>query len=242
VSLIPKSGNKKKDFELKNWVYGNFISLTQRFDWNQNKEILPIIPMLHGTDNDIAWKVCQTGFASLSTLDAGWYGKGIYFSSSAKYILPYYATKKVPTIIISYIIPGNPYPVTENPQKPENLTGAAPKDAYQSHYVIVSPIGTPPSTEIDHFYDELVINQESQILPLFLLLPSQASIAIYAAKMQRDVLDPYDQNQPGAVGLLGHSVAPGPGLAGSSRKEELKKTGKKKTMMESGEENIYRNL
>lgn len=147
--------------------------------------------MLHGTDNSIAWKIVTTGFVSLSTLDAGWYGKGIYFSSSAKYIIPYYSSKKIPTIIISLVIPGNPYPVTEDPNSSESLIGAAPKEAYQSHYVLVNSNGLPPGKEIQNPLDELVIIQESQILPLFLLLPKNGSIMQLYEKWQREVIDPY---------------------------------------------------
>jgi len=63
--------------------------------------------------------ICSTGFATLSVLDAGWYGQGVYFTSSARYAVPYYATKKDPAIIIAYVIPGNIYPVIEHPKKPK---------------------------------------------------------------------------------------------------------------------------
>jgi hypothetical protein len=48
-------------------------------------------------------------------LDVGFFGSGIYFTTSAKYSIPYFATKPNPAIIISYLIPGNPYPVVEQP-------------------------------------------------------------------------------------------------------------------------------
>lgn len=34
----------------------------------------------------IAQKISETGFAALSSIDAGFYGKGIYFTTSAMYI------------------------------------------------------------------------------------------------------------------------------------------------------------
>jgi hypothetical protein len=49
----------------------------------------------------------------LSALDVGFFGSGIYFSTSAKYIIPYFATKSNPAIIVSFLIPGNPFPVVE---------------------------------------------------------------------------------------------------------------------------------
>jgi hypothetical protein len=49
----------------------------------------------------------------LSIIDAGFYGKGIYFSTTAIYTLPYFGTRKNPALIISWLLPGNVYPVIE---------------------------------------------------------------------------------------------------------------------------------
>jgi hypothetical protein len=48
-------------------------------------------------------KIAQTGFASLSTLDDGYFGKGIYFTTSLNYSLPYAYNKEQPVVILSYI-------------------------------------------------------------------------------------------------------------------------------------------
>src|SRR5437762_2006083 len=37
---------------------------------------LPIVAVLHGTANEIAWKIVDNGFSALSTLDSGYYGQG----------------------------------------------------------------------------------------------------------------------------------------------------------------------
>jgi hypothetical protein len=47
----------------------------------------------------------------------GYYGKGIYFSTSAVYIIPYFASKKRPAVLVSLLLPGNPFPVIENPHE-----------------------------------------------------------------------------------------------------------------------------
>lgn len=36
---------------------------------------IPIVPAVHGTDYLVAEKIAETGFANLSSLDAGFYGK-----------------------------------------------------------------------------------------------------------------------------------------------------------------------
>jgi len=62
--------------------------------------------MIHGTAAGVAAKILNTGFSNLSLLDAGYYGRGIYFTRSAMYALPYYGTKKDPAIVICLTAPG----------------------------------------------------------------------------------------------------------------------------------------
>jgi len=69
--------------------------LVTSYTWNSHKTEVPIIPAAHGTDLVVAKQICSSGFAALSSLDAGFYGKGIYFSSSCMYTTPYFATKKI---------------------------------------------------------------------------------------------------------------------------------------------------
>jgi hypothetical protein len=78
------------------------------------EETAPVIPVLHGTDASVAWSIIGTGFSALSSLDAGFYGKGMYFSTSALYTLPYFATKFIPALLICLAVPGNPFPVVEH--------------------------------------------------------------------------------------------------------------------------------
>lgn len=129
---------------LRQWTKDNFLNRMSDFEWNHNDRV-GILPVIHGTSINIAWKVCVggmtklislslifgfayfvimsalffwfsiAGFANLSVLDVGFYGSGIYFTTSAKYSIPYFATKPNPAIIISYLIPGNPFPVVEQP-------------------------------------------------------------------------------------------------------------------------------
>lgn len=84
----------------------------------------------HGTAFDVGMTIAKNGFATLASLDAGdfqiwivilivlgFYGKGIYFSTSASYVVPYCATKTRPSILVSLVISGNPYPVIESPHE-----------------------------------------------------------------------------------------------------------------------------
>jgi len=145
------------------------------WDWNKDLEISdsPILAVVHGTDSNKGWSVASSGFANLALLDEGFYGRGMYFSSSALYTLPYIVTKKNPCIMICFIIPGNPYPVIESVTVKPNYRGAPITSGYQSHFVITRPNGLPFKDinyeNNDAKYTEFVIDQESQVLPLFLL-------------------------------------------------------------------------
>lgn len=107
-----------------------FNNLCSRFNW-LSLQSLPVIAMFHGTIEPTAKKICESGFGTVATLDDGWYGKGIYFTSSLDYAL-FYAQKakesfyskpenrrlKKPSydvIIMSLVTLGNTFPVTENP-------------------------------------------------------------------------------------------------------------------------------
>jgi len=151
-----------------------FLDNAHKWSWNKENSISEglILPVVHGTEASLAWKIAAGGFATLSTLDAGFYGKGIYFSTSALYTLPYFANKRSPAILICLTAPGNPYPVTESPNTLNSLVGKPLLSGYQSHYVVTMSSGFPLAEkhwEVEQKYDELVLNQEAQIVPLFLL-------------------------------------------------------------------------
>jgi len=76
-------------------------------------------------------------------LDKGWYGQGVYFTSSARYAIPYFATKANPVIIVAYVIPGNIFPIVEHPQWQGTFVGKAIVPGHQSHYVATTISGFP---------------------------------------------------------------------------------------------------
>eukprot|EP01124_Arcella_intermedia_P036419 TRINITY_DN9532_c0_g1_i10.p1 TRINITY_DN9532_c0_g1~~TRINITY_DN9532_c0_g1_i10.p1 ORF type:complete len:1497 (-),score=299.56 TRINITY_DN9532_c0_g1_i10:46-4536(-) len=161
--------------ELRKWVFAKFEERVNEFDWNKT-DTVPIIPVVHGTTLDKAFKICNTGFAILNTLDEGYYGQGVYFTSYANYGLQY-AIGAEPAIIIAYIQPGNPYPVIEHPKAKHSLSGKAIKTGHQSHYVrVVRYTGHPVVAPLDDTVDEIVIGQESFIVPAFILQISATSL------------------------------------------------------------------
>jgi len=136
------------------------------YPWNssEDEKLSPILPALFATDEDNAWKYVSTGFQTKTT---GSYGTGYYLNTSAQYLTPYLSEMIEPSIIICLTLPGYPYPVISGKdiQKGKGLF-----QGHQSHYVITNPDGTPvekPSTGL--YYDELVVDQEGQILPVFVV-------------------------------------------------------------------------
>jgi len=147
--------------------------------WNEGLDIhdSPVLPVVHGTSSNKAWVIAEGGFASLSQTDDGYYGKGMYFTTCANYTIDYFPEKEVAAIIICLLIPGNPYPVIEHPRESDAIRAKAIRLGYQSHYVTVNKSGVPLTME-DYLtnkdrYDEIVIDQEAQVAPIFILEVSE---------------------------------------------------------------------
>lgn len=66
-----------------------------------NRDIL-IYKVWHGTNMEKARNILSSGFANLATLDDGWYGKGIYFSTSPEYLLFFYYYYFIPIMNILF--------------------------------------------------------------------------------------------------------------------------------------------
>lgn len=74
--------------------------------------------MWHGTKEAAALKICKGGFAALSLLDAGWFGKGIYFTDSVEYTTKVYRSE---VMVLCWVVMMNVYPVVYSDM--QNLYG-----------------------------------------------------------------------------------------------------------------------
>uniref|UniRef100_A0A6B2KYL5 EGF-like domain-containing protein n=1 Tax=Arcella intermedia TaxID=1963864 RepID=A0A6B2KYL5_9EUKA len=182
---------------LKKWVMSEYDKIIDTFSWNQGR-LEPLIPAIHGTDLAIAQKICCNGFGALSTLDDGFYGKGIYFTTSCLYAVPYFATRAKPALILAYVLPGYPYPTTENRTGDHSLMGSAIMKGHQSHFVIVKRDGDPvpniPS-EDNSYYTELVVAQEAQVVPAYIIEIDRGNLPELMKKYQRAISDLIAENQ-----------------------------------------------
>lgn len=161
--------------------------------WPYNQDLqVSLIPALHGTNQLVAEKIAQTGFASLSSLDSGYYGKGIYFTTSILYTLPYACMHREPALILSYLNMGNVFPVTENHKGDKSLMGTPIKTGYNSHLVLTAKDGTIHNLgdEQGIVCDEIVVGQESQILPAFIIRLDYDSCMTEFGKWERALAAP----------------------------------------------------
>ena len=128
--------------------------------------------MFRGTSENAAFRIIKNGFGTVASLDDGFYGRGMYFTSSFKYASSYaQITPHGKVFLIALTVPGNSYPVTERPfNNPTSLLGQACQAGYQSHYLEATASGQPAVVNVgDRCGDELVVFEGSQTLPLFLV-------------------------------------------------------------------------
>eukprot|EP01127_Copromyxa_protea_P011436 TRINITY_DN2873_c0_g3_i2.p1 TRINITY_DN2873_c0_g3~~TRINITY_DN2873_c0_g3_i2.p1 ORF type:complete len:1979 (-),score=279.48 TRINITY_DN2873_c0_g3_i2:77-5701(-) len=170
---------KNKNPELKQAVYEKYNKRCEDTCWNSHVEV-PILVTCHGTDWNLAVAIASTGFSTLSNVEVGWHGSGVYFTTYAMYGCPFLSHRADPALLISFVTPGNVFPVTENHNKPNNLIGKRLKPGYTSHYVAVDTEGAVPELdsldEISGLYDEIVVSQEPQISPVYLIRLSSTNL------------------------------------------------------------------
>jgi len=173
---------------LRKWVYEKFEERVHSWEFNAEELLsLPVLPVIHGTQLGTAWSISSTGFAALSATDAGFFGKGIYFTSSCKYALPYTQFGSQPCLLISLINPGNVYPVIEHHKSDYSLMGTAITPGYNSHYICTSKDGSCVTKEENSNYDEFVIEQEAQIIPIAIIELDPTSSKKWQTKMSREI-------------------------------------------------------
>lgn len=95
--------------------------------WSSPALNLFLHPFFLHSDHLVNFRIL--GFATLSQLDEGWYGKGMYFTSSAIYSLLYMKPES-PAMILCWTCPGSIYAVVESPAGPNSISGSALKGGF----------------------------------------------------------------------------------------------------------------
>ena len=155
----------------------------RRRSWQATK----VLPLFHGTAKEISRSICESGHTffgktSLSktaggpkSTDDGYFGSGIYFTSSARYAADIYSQGH---LLISWISMREPFPFVGDPTQ-EDMTKLRGKGAYKNynaHYIPVTS-ADPTDPNCPEYYptqegqlptcDEYVVFQAAQTLPRF---------------------------------------------------------------------------
>lgn len=127
--------------------------------------------LFHGTKLHYLDTIFDTNFKTFYTTnpshitDSGWYGQGTYFSSSPKYSATYAGSHSngIMYLICGLVKLGNVYHV-----KDMSYMGKPMRSDSDTHYVRVTASGHP-TNETHAFFEEFVIKQSDQILPLYIV-------------------------------------------------------------------------
>lgn len=193
------SNYRKNDEKMKIMDYYN-KNISTLLDCNKDLDC-EIIPCVHGTDWKISEKIALTSFASLNSLDSGYFAKGIYTSCNLCYCLPYCASKRNPSILLSYAVLGHIFPVDENHKGEKSLMGSSIRSGYSSHYVLTNTDGNVYQEGDGEICDEIVVAQESQLCPSFIIRLDPMECVSEFEKWKREILEPTEKSKYTVVDL-----------------------------------------
>jgi len=145
-------------------------------------QVAKIAPLWRTTTEDHLNEIANgvPGFQKLShSFDLRPFGRGFYFTSSAKYA----ALQSKGLLLLSWVSMREPYPVISDvPQGKASdiikLRNVRAYEQYNAHYIAVAPLDTidpelggfgPCKSRQKPHFDELVVFDEEQILPQFLI-------------------------------------------------------------------------
>jgi len=98
------------------------------------------------------------------------------------------APKKNPALILSFVIPGNVFPVTESKDGADSLLGKPITKSCGSHYALVTKDGLVCKQRMEKdYFTEIIVEQEAQILPSFVFLVDNKNFMELHAIYTRDI-------------------------------------------------------
>lgn len=170
MSLTLKDTDDGSTEEWRGWILGQLQNSMYRISGNDG---INLILGWHGTSEDNVRSIMRNNFYDMTDpefaagrkTDPGFFGPGVYFSQYPAYGSAYAEKRRSNTLILSWVLMGTTYPVTEEPMTLNNLV-----PGYDSHYAIVdSKFGRPIHPSDPPGYDEIVVFQKKQILPRYVI-------------------------------------------------------------------------
>ena len=135
-SLFKKGNWKSMDNPtLRSEIVAEHEKHLAKFEWNASEQ-LKVSLMVQGTTTEAGWSIAQGGYGVIASVnDQGWFGKGIYMSSSMRYAHQYAErtasmAKKAPALLVCAVGPSNSFPIIHR------MDGRSVEDGYQSHYTV----------------------------------------------------------------------------------------------------------
>ncbi len=159
-----------------------------------------LVPMWHGTKQELLPSILSTGFSNLATTDSGFFGKGIYAAGEAKYSWTVYGKSKKnpnPALLMNWVASYSAYPVIDGDMGKLETKGNFAN--YDAHFIPVRPDDpNKPNTKIfypcapgqPYTYTEMVVFNPRQCLARYVvelqedLLPNPSSIFSAAATVE----------------------------------------------------------
>lgn len=201
-TLEQRHGNAAFDARWKEESKDKHIKvLRERVDYVLKSEVnkyavanrhVKILPMFHGTNSKHFDSIFRTGFDNLATTDVGYFGKGIYNTSYAKYAWQVYSTGG---FIFNWVAFYSAFPVIQQDMK--TLVGTGKQGNYDANYVLVRPMNPankaekvfiPISQKEQPVYDELVVFESAQVLPRYIVSLAALNVKELASKPSKSQL------------------------------------------------------
>ena len=145
-----------------------------------------VLPLWHGCSAAVADEIMSKGPAALATLDAGFFGSGIYFTPQPEYAAAYAAGCFAPqfsapnadgdhVILLCAVCVGSVYPITRAADYPAHgkaskFKGKPLHSGCDAHHALVDSStswqAAKTATPLQHHFEEIVVAQEAQVLPI----------------------------------------------------------------------------
>ena len=153
--------------------------------------------MWHGTKKSLVDSILQTSFANLATTDAGFFGKGLYFTPQPAYAFDVYCDPTAPDgrkdLFLNKICFYSAYPVYRKSDKAK-LEGKPNHENYDAHFIPIDATWDP-AEDNPITYDELVVFEAAQVLPVYWLtlkklgIPTSLSFVDEVKRREQKAID-----------------------------------------------------
>ena len=160
VRLLSQSPSPPPQDRLSQSIFGAYSSKKERYNSATQSRGLELA-VVHGTTFGHAMRIAMQGFEICHHVSRGWYGNGIYATTSIPYAAAYGKSRSLASsseasssssssssffpqipysamvLLIALVIPGRVRPIYNHPLRADNVVGKDCTEGYDSHYTVV---------------------------------------------------------------------------------------------------------